>query len=261
MLLTLTASSLQHYRRAKKPLAVEDIPEFVAEELGLRGLSLNAGLLKGKSIADLERLRDRADRAHCPVLVLVEEEEQDFVSVAGLRAAEERLGRLGLAASKLGCPNLAIRCAKFVEGAGDQAAASIKRTLAKLDRFDVHLLIRPGDGVTADPARMADLIKRIGGFRIGALPSFSAAAATGDAPAALRRLAPYAQAIEATVKAFTKAGKHDAWSLDACLDAVRDVGYQNTVAIDYVGRADPVESIKRARDVLAKAIEAEEASA
>jgi hypothetical protein len=108
---------------------------------------------------------------------------------------------------------------------------------------------------------MADLIKKVGGFRIGALPSFGAAAATGDAPGALRRLAPYAQAIEATIKSFSKAGKHDAWNLETCMNAVRDVGYQNTIGIDYVGRTDPVETIKRARDVLAKAIEAEEATA
>lgn len=258
MLLTLTASSLQHYKKAKQPLAVGDIPDFVAEELELRGLTLNAALLKGMNASDLERLRDRADRARCPVLVLLEEVSQDFTTDAALAQTQERVLKLGMAASKLGCPNIAIRCTSISEANSEKAALNIKRTLAKLDRFEVHLLMRPGDGVTADAARMADLIKRIGGFRIGTLPSFASASATGDAAAALRRLAPYAQAVEATVKAFGKTGKHEAWDLDKCLEAVRGVGYQNIVSIDYVGRADPVAAIKRARDLLAEAIEAAE---
>lgn len=256
MLLTLTTSSLQHLRRAKKPLAVNDIPEFVASELELRGLSLNASLLKGMNATDLERLRDRADRAHCPVLVLLEETPHDFSVDATLALTQERILKLGLAASKLGCPSVAIRAANITEATVERAAANIKRTLTKLDRYEVHLLIRPGDGLTSDPVKLAELIKRIGGFRIGSLPSFSAAADSGDPEAALRRLAPYAQAVEATIKGFSKTGKHEAWDLDKCIEAIRGVGYQNTVGIDYVGRTDPIGAIERARELLTEAIAA-----
>lgn len=258
MLLTLTASSLQHYRRAKKPLELMSIPDFVAEELGLRGLSMNASLLRGLSAVDLEKLRDRADRARCPLLVLLEEADQDFVSDVGIVAALDRVAKLGLAASKLGCPSVAIRCSGITEENADRAAANIKRTMSRLDRYEVHLLLRPGSGITADAGRLAELIKRVGGFRIGSLPSFAAAAGTGDPGAALRRLAPYAQAVEATIKSFGKTGTHDGWDLDACMQAIRSVGYQNTVGIDYIGKADPVKAITQARDLLAAAIEAEE---
>ncbi|MFO0783225.1 MAG: hypothetical protein U0636_06040 [Phycisphaerales bacterium] len=106
MLLTLTTSSLQHYKRAKKPLALSDIPDFVAEELELRGLNITAGDLKGMAATDLEKLRDRADRARCPILVLVE--EKPLAAGDGtLEATLDRIFKLGLAASKLGCPNLA----------------------------------------------------------------------------------------------------------------------------------------------------------
>ncbi len=254
MLLTLTTSSLQHLRRAKKALPVMDMPEFVATEFELRGLSMNAALLKGMSVADLEKLRDRADRAHCPILVLVEETPHDFSTNASLAKSQERILKLGMAASKLGCPSVAIRCSNVTEATAEHSAANIKRTLLKLDRYEVHLLIRPGDGLTSDPVRLAELIKRIGGFRIGSLPSFGAAAGTGDAQAALRRLAPYAQAVEATVKAFAKNGTHDAWNLDECVEAIRGVGYQNTVGIDYVGRTDPASAISRAKQILAEAI-------
>lgn len=256
MLLTLTTSSLQHYKRAKKPLAISDIPDFVAEELELRGLNLTASDLKGMAATDLEKLRDRADRARCPILVLVEEKPLDFAGDGTLEATLDRIFKLGLAASKLGCPNLAIRATNVTEQTMERAAANIKRALSKLDRHEVHLLLRPGDQLTADPLRLSELIKRIGGFRIGSLPSFAAAAGTGDPEAALRKLAPYAQAVEATVQSFTKTGKHEAWSLEKCLEAIRGVGYQNTVSIDYVGRADPMAAITRARDLLGEVISA-----
>lgn len=258
MLLTLTTSSLQHYRRDRKPLDVMDIPEFVAEELGLRGLSLNASLLKGMSIVQVERLRDRADRVHCPILVLVEDEAHDFSSEATLAGVQDRLVKLGMAASKLGCPGLAVRCSNVVAETLEHSAANIKRTLARLERYEVHLLLRPGEGLTADPAQMAALIKRIGGFRIGSLPSFAAAAKTGDALGALRQLTPYAQALEATVKGFGRTGKHEGWELDKCIEVVRSVGYQNTIGIDYVGKADPLGAITKARDILQQAIAAED---
>lgn len=258
MLLTLTTSSLQHVRITKKPLAVQDMPEFVAEEFELRGLSMNASLLRGMNATELERLRDRADRAHCPVLVLVEEAPQDFSTPQALAASLERVGKLGVAAGKLGCPSVAIQCANLTEATLDHSAAGIKRTLAKLDRFEVHLLIRPGGGSTADPLRLAELIKKIGGFRIGSLPSFAAAADTGDTEAALRKLAPYAQAVEATVKSISKAGKHEAWDLEKCIEAIRSVGYQNTVGIDYVGKTDPLGAIARAKEILTEAITAGE---
>ncbi|MFM9098524.1 MAG: hypothetical protein ACKOQW_09565 [Phycisphaerales bacterium] len=253
MLLTLSTRSLQHAKRAKAPLGPMDVPDFVAEELGLRGLNVHTPLLKGMVPRDLEALRDRADRARCPILVLVDETALDFGPDSG-PASIERVARLGLCASKLGAPAVAVELAALPEAQFDAYAANVKRSLAALDKFDTHLLVRPGQGA-GDPQRLADMIKKIGGFRIGSMPTFAHAAASGDAADTLRRLAPYAQAMEASVKGFSKAGKHESWDLAGCLDAIRNVGYQNTLCIDYAGKTDPVGNIERARDLFAKAID------
>jgi len=253
MLLTLSTRSLQHAKRAKAPLGPMDVPDFVAEELGLRGLNVHTPLLKGMVPRDLEALRDRADRARCPILVLVDETALDFGPDSG-PASIERVARLGLCASKLGAPAVAVELAALPEAQFDAYAANVKRSLAALDKFDTHLLVRPGQGA-GDPQRLADMIKKIGGFRIGSMPTFAHAAASGDAADTLRRLAPYAQAVEASVKGFSKAGKHESWDLVGCLDAIRNVGYQNTLCIDYAGKTDPVGNIERARDLFAKAID------
>ena len=137
----------------------------------------------------------------------------------------------------------------------NQARDRLARALASLDRFDTHLLIRPGAGTAGDPARIADLIKKIGGFRIGSMPTFAHAASTKDPVDALRRLAPYAQAMEATVKAFGKSGTHEAWDLARLFGAAEAAGYQSTMCIDYAAKTDPVGTIDRARDLLAALID------
>jgi sugar phosphate isomerase/epimerase len=108
--------------------------------------------------------------------------------------------------------------------------------------------------LTAEPDRLTELIKRIGGFRIGSLPSFGHAAQTKDPIHTLRQLAPYAGAIHATVSEFTKAGKHKAYDLNEYVRAIRSVGFVNTLAIDYVGGGDAAEAIDLARTALEEAL-------
>lgn len=257
MQLIVTSRSLQHVKRAKQgPLTPIEMPDFVAEELGLKGLSFNSGALRGLSITQLEAIRDRADRARCPVLSVTQDNPLDFVTDPP--AAIDRVTKLGLAASKIGAPAVAVEVADFPADQVDKAAANVKRSLIAIERFDAHLLLRPGQGYLSDPQRIAEFIKRIGGFRIGSIPSFEHAAGTADALDTLRRLAPYAQALVASVKSLPKSGAHTAWPLAECLEAVIDVGYENPVAIDYLGKADPVGAIERARDVFLGLIDAEE---
>ena len=254
MLLTVSTRSLQHVKREKEPIAPLDVPDFVAEQLGLKGLNVFSSLLRGMAAKDLERLRDRADRARCPVLVLVDETPLDFGGEAAA-GSMRRVESLGLAASKLGAPAVAVELSALPPERFEHYAANVKRALAGIERFETHLLVRPGSGPAGDPQRLAELIKKIGGFRIGSMPTFAHAAAAADEGDFIRRLCPYAQAVEASVKAFGKSGKHDSWDLVALLDAVRNVGYQNTLCIDYAGKTAPVATIERARDLLAAAID------
>jgi hypothetical protein len=254
MLLTVSTRSLQHVKRAKAALAPLDIPDFVAEELGLKGLNVNTSLLRGMAAKDVERLRDRADRARCPVLLLVDESALEFGG-DDAAASIARVERLGLAASKLGAPAVAIELSALPADRFDHYAANVKRALAGIERYEAHLLVRPGAGTAGDATKLAELIKKIGGFRIGSMPTFAHAAAGGKPEDTIRRLCPYAQAVEASVKSFGKTGKHEAWDLVGCLDSVRAVGYQNTLGIDYQGKTDPVGTIEHARDLFAAAID------
>ncbi len=248
ILLTLSAGSVRPLlaspesfasANVRLPRNVFEVPEFVATDLQLRGLNLPTDLLKGFGLSEVEKLRDAADRAHCPVLLLYEEPPIDFTERGpNWVKSVDRIKRLGIAASRLGCPSIAVRVhAADTDSALEATAAGVKAVLRELDRHELNLLLAPHEGLTFTAARLTDLIKKIGGFRIGSYPSFAHAFASGDLENTLRKLAPYAPAIAASVRGFDgKTGEHDGYSLATCVECVQSVGYGNTLALDFVGR-------------------------
>src|SRR3954470_23921585 len=100
MLLTLTAISLRSLlargRTGKAKLDLMDLPQFTRQELGLHGLNLSTDLLAGVSRDQLEKLRERADKAGCACLLLIESEGQAFgdANEAIAAGAVERLQKV-----------------------------------------------------------------------------------------------------------------------------------------------------------------------
>jgi hypothetical protein len=265
MLLTLVARSLGRRitatGRGEGELTVFDLPDFAIRQFALRGVNLPASMLAGLSLTELDRLRDRADKALCPCLVLIEDTPLSFVDPDAVKrgAAADRVRRLATAAHRLGCNALAISFeAPDTDEAFELVADEVKQIMPYIERMELNVLLAPRAGLTSAPERLTDLIKRIGGFRIGSLPSFGHAAETGDLEGTLRKLAPYAGAVHATIRGFTSGGKHKDYDLLKCVAAIRSVGFVNTLGIDYVGSGDPIENIERARDILSGAIATEE---
>jgi len=264
MLLTLATSSLQSIlvkpgdNQEQGSISLLEVPSFAINELDLRGLNIAASMLKGWSLSDLDKLRDEADKAACPCLVLEDESELTLLnSQDAVEAAKERITRIATAANRLGCNAIAVRCNATADEPGLQLAAQLfKDVMTTIERLELTMLIVPYAGLTADADRLTDLIKRVGGFRIGAMPTFGHAAESGAPAEELRKLAPYAGAIHATVTEFTRTGKHKGVDLNSCIEAIVSVSFVNTLAIEYVGQADPIKNIIKARESLVAAIEA-----
>ena len=260
MILTLATRSLRTLvsTNGDSSMSLLDVPAYAIKQFELRGLNLPSSMLAGWSLEDLDRLRDSADKAGCPCLVLIEDQPLPFAAKDKTeRAAADRVQRLAAAANRLGCNALAVRCqAPDTDEALDQTATQLKAVMPTMERSELNLLIAPHDGLTASPQRLTDLLKRIGGFRVGSLPDFAHAAASGDLVQALRMLAPYAGAVHATVEAFNQQGEHTSYDLAEGVAAIQSVGFVNTLAIDYVGSGDPVANIEKARKILTDAIEA-----
>lgn len=262
MLLTLAMRSLQNLAVGNgQRLSILDMPQFAIRQLQLRGINVPSSMLAGWTLEDLDRLRDSGDKAGCPCLVLIEESPLPFADLDPdvVDTAAERVGRLAVAANRLGCNALSIRCeAPDTDEAFERTASELKSVMPSVERLELNLLVASNEGLTESPDRLTDLLKRIGGFRIGSLPDFAHAAASGNLVEALRKLAPYAGAVHATVQGFDKKGAHKSYDLAEGVTAIRSVGFLNTLAIDFVGSGDAVENIETARKILQQAIDADE---
>lgn len=267
MLLTLAANSFRRRltapRSSPDALALTDLPAYAREKLGLFGLNVNTDLLVGADFHKLDKLRDAADKASCPCLVLVESTPLAFADNDDDKgdAAIARMRRVVQAAHRLGCNSAAVGVAHTEEGPDtlEYAADRIKRVLQGAERMEVNLLLMAQPGLTGTPERLTDLIKKIGGFRIGTFPDFQAAAATPDPVHFLRRLTPYASAVTATVMSFKETKKapgimHEPYDLVEYVNVIESVGYQGTLAIDFRGDGDPEAAVKNARDLLSYAL-------
>lgn len=269
MLLTLAATSvssmLRPPRSGKPTLRLEDLPRYAREELGLYGLNLTTELLAGADGQTLDALRHSADRAGCPCLALVEPRPLPLGSDDDTEGegAAARIERVVQAANRLGCSSAAFDIdAPDNENAFEFAAERLRGVLGKAERLEINVLVTAGKGLTEDPERLTDLIKRVGGFRIGTFPDFERASTSPDPLLFLRRLVPYAGAVSASSVSFKKSRKppgfvHEPYDLVAYAEVVQSVGYQGTLAIDYRGKDSPEEGVVRTRRILESALELE----
>lgn len=253
-------------------LTLTELPRFAHEQLGLHGLMLSADLLAGRTRDDLARLRDAADRARCSCLVLMEEDPQKLAAADG-SAADERIRRVMAAASLLGC-NAAGVAIEAPEGpeALDRVADRLKRLMSEAEQREINLLIMPGpmadapgNGLTASPDRLTELLKKVGGFRVGTMPDFAHAAKATDMPAYLRKVTPYASAVLGSTLGFNAIEgeldderaivEHQGFDLAAAVEAIAAVGYDGAVGLDFQGPGDPNIGLRRSREAFTLAME------
>lgn len=258
MLLILSATSLaKRLRPSGGGLDLLDLPRFTREELGLYGLHMPTSILAGRPAAQIDRFRDQADKNACPCLVLEESDPQPIASEDDeAEAGIERMLRVLEVGHRLGCNAVAFRlAARDTEQVFQDAVDNTKRLLERADRLEMNLLMAPHTGLTSKPDRLTSLIKKIGGFRIGTLPDFLNAAAGGASPVdTLRRLTPYASAVVASTSAFDASGKHEGYDLEAALNAIEAVGFEGALAIDFRGKGDPVEGLRKSRIAIERVI-------
>ena len=259
ILLTLATGSLSRTLspNGEDAMTLLEIPVFASRHLQLRGLNIKASMLSGWGLDDLDQLRDQADKASCPCLVLIEDKPLPMAGTETEREdAAQRVKSLSIAANRLGCNAISLSFkASDSDEDFDLVSSELKAVMPAIERLELNVLLAPNDGLTNSPERLTDLIKCVGGFRIGSLPNFGHAAASGNAVETLRKLAPYAGAIHATITGFNRKGVHKDYDLVECVTAIKSVGFLNTLAIDFVGEGDPVKNIEAARTQLQSAIE------
>ncbi len=252
-------------------MSLADLPEFTLQKLLLRGLVIDTALLRGWNLDDLHTLRNRADQAGCPCLVLRETLpiEMNINKIAGDEPIIKRLSLVARAAHRLGCNAMTIRLhAALDDGGMDRTADFLRSLMLRIERMELNLLLEPWEGDLDEPEVLINLIKKVGGFRIGTMPNFAHAIAHQDIDGCLQQTAPYAGAILAscglgtgsrstTSKKTSKAPaagkallKKELTDLRACVNAIRKVGYSQILAIDYIGPGNGIRAIEQTRDII-----------
>ncbi|MCH2136213.1 MAG: hypothetical protein MK101_06480 [Phycisphaerales bacterium] len=259
LLLTLTTGSVQPLlKKGSRPDDLHTVPALAMDQLQLRGLNVDADQLGGWSARDLDKLRDQADKAACPCLVLVDRTSLRFGhDEASSMASSDRIKRLAAAADRLGCNGVSVvtDVSATDESAQERAVTELRAVMNGIESRELNLLLAIGKGLSSKADGLIDLVKRVGGFRIGVLPVYG----DGDDPVEhLRRLAPYAGAVHIRVEGFSPNGGHKGADLAASIQTLKRVGYQNTVAIEFCGASKVESSIETARDILQQAIDAED---
>ncbi|MCA9297646.1 MAG: sugar phosphate isomerase/epimerase [Phycisphaerales bacterium] len=266
MLLTLTATSVRSL--LGNSLSLEDLPAYTRQSLGLHGINLSTDLLRGVGATTLKEIRERADKAACACLLLIESDPLPFADEDDEIAlqAVERMQKVIKAAWMLGCNAAAVR----IEGedsdlAFEYADERLKPAVETAEEFELNLLVSPTAGLTESPDRVTELIKKIGGFRVGTFPDFETASRTKDPVAYMRRLTPYASIVSASTIAFEGGDDwdptsvedpgHATYDLAPLVGAVMSVGFDGTLAIDYRGEGDGTLGVLRSRSALESAIE------
>ena len=251
MLLTLAMQSLNGLIEGGDQ-DIQEIPNLSAGQLDLRGVLIDASHLSGWSFDAYDLFRNNADKAKAPCLLVRDNTPMDLTE-GHEQESRERIQRLSVAANRLGCNAVAItpvfpddeNAVKFI-------SLQLREAMQGVERLELNLLLQPTEGLTSDPDQQIEIIKQIGGFRIGALPTFSSASATGDGINALQKLAPYAGGIVADFP--TGRGKK-AIDLVKGLRAIQDVGYVNTVSLNYIGKGNPIQELNKASKKMHKFLE------
>lgn len=298
MPLALSASALKSRLTTAKTrgagggdlMTLTELPAFVRNELGLTGLLLTTDLLVGADRSRLMQVLECADKAACPVLALAEVNPLPLADPDDRMAdaAVERCLRVAQAAHWMGCSAFAVPVlGRDNDEALELAAERLKVVARKAEKLDLNLCISPTVGLTKTPEKVGELLKKIGGFRIGTMPDFAAAAESADRIAYLRRLVPYASMVVASGIKFEVVGgketakpaaekpkgkgkkakveepvepvdvgpvqvKHSAYDLKELASVLVSVGYEGPIAIDYRGGGDPVPGILHIKGVLEK---------
>ncbi len=281
-------------RQGKRSVAVVDLPRYTKEHLDLRALNLSTDLLKGMGKSDIERIRDTGDKCGCTCLMLSESTPFAFGDSntkkgqdAG-QAGIDRMKRVMTAANLLGCNSVSLSIkTKDSEDAFESVVDRMKQILEVADRIDMNVLISPMAGMTSSAERVTELVKAIGGFRIGTNPDFETAHASGDPAGYLRKLTPYATVVNASTLGFQeaepdeelmeKAGEltgldalaaeleamsddeppaHIGYDLGPLVGAVKAVGFDGTISLDYRGGGDGTLGVMQSREAIESAIQA-----
>ena len=152
-------------------------------------------------------------------------------------------------ASRLGASIVRITIDHDAVGHAVQKAVDpIQRLISLAERLDIRLAVENHSPKT-DPHQMVHLIQAINSPYVGVCLDFGNIQSQAD----FAMLAPYTIHVHAKCYEFNAAGQETTIPFDQRFQALVDIGYQGSIAIEYEGDGSPEDAIQTARVLIENA--------
>lgn len=241
-----------HRMFSKKKMTVLEFPEFCKREFGIYALEIVDGHLKSQKKDYLNQVK-RAISAANSVLTCIPI-GNDFT----LRDEEERKKQIENVrewievADYLNCP--VIR----VNGGGkddkdkdalERVISSIKSLIPQAERAGIRVTMENHGGMSSNPEVLVKVVKEVNSKYYGTLPDF------GNFPddiryQALEKIAPYAFHVHAKSYEFDERGEETKLDYKRILDIFKKIGYQGYLSIEFEGKGDEVEGVRKTLELI-----------
>ena len=219
-------------------------------ELDIQGVSLSDRHLASLHPRALEHLRESFHRHGVAITGVMVSEPVNLNDEASLsRRLDEAVERLQAAAA-LQAPLIRLHLSGEREDElFERAAQFLQRLLPEARRRRVRLTIENREGVGRRPELLANLVRATDPPWVGACYDFGHGAPERLYDAA-RILAPYAFHVHAKSRAFDPRGEETSIEYGRALSILRFASYVGALSIEYLGEDDPIEGIRKTRDLI-----------
>lgn len=219
-------------------------------ELDIQGVSLSDRHLASLHPRALEHLRESFHRHGVAITGVMVSEPVNLNDEASLsRRLDEAVERLQAAAA-LQAPLIRLHLSGEREDElFERAAQFLQRLLPEARRRRVRLTIENREGVGRRPELLANLVRATDPRWVGACYDFGHGAPERLYDAA-RILAPYAFHVHAKSRAFDPRGEETSIEYGRALSILRFASYVGALSIEYLGEDDPIEGIRKTRDLI-----------
>lgn len=126
----------------------------------------------------------------------------------------------------------------FNQAKVNQAIVHLKGVLPYAQRYGVSLAIENHWGISSRPEWILQVVEAVDSDRVGTCPDFANFPTSIDRYAALAALAPRALHVQAKCWHFQANGEESRIDFRRCIQILRQVGYERTIAIEYEGGGD-----------------------
>ncbi len=235
-------------------LTLESLPALL-HELEIRGVSLSDRHLPSLQPRVLEPLRETLTRHGLVITGLMVATPIDVHDEANLsRRLDECIERLQ-AAAWLGAPLIRLHLGGSNNEREDgtvnleRAALFLQRLLLEARKRQVRITLENRDGVARRAENLLTLVRSLDPRWVGVCLDFG-----NWQPERLydscRMLAPYAMHVHAKSRAFDSRGEESQLEYGRLLSYLRLSGYPGALSIEYLGDGDPIEGIRKTRDLI-----------